>query len=341
MPANRPHHSCLLFGIVVAIVAHSHGIGAQRVPTAGPPLRVTEEIERIVKSIDGFVGASAQHLQSGTRIAFNSTDPMPMASTFKVAVAGTVLAQVDAGTLTLNQLLAVDPDLVVESDGIAKDFPHPGVLLSVQNLLESMLTQSDNTATDVLVKHVGGPSVITSWLRSIGIADQRVDRDTAGLLRDFYQLPAGPYMKALREALADPRKRAVLDADTPPPNPEFDRDPRDTSTADAMVLLLSKIFRGEVLTARSTETLTQVMLRCMTGANRLPGLLPPHSVVAHKTGTLGGSVNDVGVITLPDKRGEIAIAILMKGSTAPIPARERVIAHVGRLVYDYFLTSVP
>ena len=68
------------------------------------------------------------------------------------------------------------------------NFVQPGVKLSVANLIEPMITESDNTATDVCLKVVGGPEVVTKFLRSIGITEQRLDRDTSEILRDFYGL---------------------------------------------------------------------------------------------------------------------------------------------------------
>jgi len=53
------------------------------------------------------------------------------------------------------------------------------------------------------------------------------------------------------------------------------------------------------LSEKSTELLLDIMERCETGAGRLKGLLPEGTVIAHKTGTIGGTTNDVGIITLP------------------------------------------
>jgi len=92
----------------------------------------------------------------------NADEAFPMASTFKIAVAGAVLAKIDAGTISLETLLPVDPARYVESDGIANALIHPGVSLSVHNLLELMLTHSDNTATDVLTATAGGPASVTA-----------------------------------------------------------------------------------------------------------------------------------------------------------------------------------
>jgi beta-lactamase class A len=59
--------------------------------------------------------------------------------------------------------------------------------------------------------------------------------------------------------------------------------------------------------------------------------------VAHKTGTIGGSVNDVGVVTLPADGKKLVIAVLIKKSDRPVEDRERAIADIARSVRDYYL----
>jgi beta-lactamase class A len=83
--------------------------------------------------------------------------------------------------------------------------------------------------------------------------------------------------------------------------------------------------------------LTDIMGRCRTGEGRLRGRMPAGTLVAHKTGTIGGTVNDVGVITLPADKGQVVIAVFIKKSDVPFDQRERVIAEIARSVRDYYL----
>jgi beta-lactamase class A len=264
----------------------------------------------------------------------NADERFPMASTFKIAVAGAILANVDAGKLRLDQLVAVAAEDIVASDGIASLAIHPGISLSVHNLLELMLTLSDNTATDVLTRLAGGPQAATAWVRKQGVEEQRIDRDTAGILREFFNLPPGPFNQALQEALKqDPQ----LEERGNHPNAAYDNDVRDTSTPTAMAQLLTKIFNHQALSVSSTKVLIDIMQRCHTGAGRLMGRMPAGTVIAHKTGTIGGTVNDVGVLTLPGGNRQIVIAVFIKASDKPMEERERVIAEIARSVRDYYL----
>lgn len=296
---------------------------------------VQAEIQRIGIAAEGEVGVAAWRLDGrGPRVLLNADEPFPMASTFKVAVAGAVLAKVDAGILKIETVVPIDNARYVESDVIANGLIHPGVNLSIHNLLELMLTRSDNTATDVLTAIAGGTKQVTGWVRGQGINDLRVDRDTAGILRDFFGMAPGTFSEALSAARkADPK----LEDRGSHPNTSFDNDARDTSSPNAMAELLTKIFTGRALSATSTKLLIETMERCHTGDDRIRARLPQGTAVADKTGTLGGSVNDVGVITLPNGNGQIVCAIFVKKSDLPFAAREKVIADISRAIYDYFL----
>lgn len=312
---------------------------AGAIPAAAKPIALEAELARVAEPAGGVVGLAAWRLDGrGDKILVNADQPFPMASTFKVAVAGVILAKVDCGQLSLDQLVPVDPAMVVQSEGLAAIFRHPGVSVSVVNLLELMMTVSDNTATDVLTKLAGGPAAVTAWVRGQGVLGLRVDRDTAGIIRDFFGIRSGPFPEALQAALkADPQ----LEEKGDDISPAFDADPRDTSTPRAMAALLERIFGGQALKPASTTLLNEIMERNTTGKARIRGRLPAGTPVAEKTGTIGGSLNDVGLITLPGNRGRVVIAAFVKQSGKPFDDRERAIADISRAVYDYYLFEGP
>lgn len=290
------------------------------------------EIDRLAAPAGGRAGVYAEHIETGRTVGLNAAEPFPMASTYKVAIAGTVLHGVGTGTLALGQLVTVDDAHRVASDVIASKFPHTGIALSVHNLLEVMLTDSDNTATDVLLDLIGGPGTVTGWLRSIGNDDQRVDRSTRDLINEFFGLKSG---QSLRQAFEE---RPELEALGISPNPAYDDAPQDTSTPMAMVQLLTGLYRDEVLRRDLCDVLLATLTRCTTGNARIRGLLPAGTIVANKTGTIGGTVNDVGIITLPDG-SHIAIAVFLKKTDTPFDLRERAIAEIARTVHDAFLLT--
>jgi beta-lactamase class A len=80
------------------------------------------------------------------------------------------------------------------------------------------------------------------------------------------------------------------------------------------------------------------MARCATGTQRLAGLLPPGTRVAHKTGSLKVGVNnDAGIIYLPDGAGHVAMAVFIVGSPRRNGDQDRAAAQMARAAYEYFV----
>ena len=304
--------------------------------------RLEREIARLAQGASGIVGVTAMHLESNRRVSLNAGERFPMASTFKVPIAVQLLTRVDKGELRLDQLIQLQPNDLHPGSGTLTDlFNKPGLALSVRNLMELMLLISDNSATDVCLRLAGGPEAVTARMREIGINDINVNRSTARLIADWRGItqvvPESEWSIALFQKLSDALKPEEVKAAAT----RFDADPRDTSTPDAMVTLLARIYRKDLLKTESAELLLDIMRRCRTGDARLKGLLPLGTEIAHKTGTIGGSTNDVGIVTLPDDAGHVAIAVFVKSSDKETSVSERVIAEVARAVHDYFLFQRP
>src|SRR5690242_4458482 len=167
---------------------------------------------------------------------------------------------------------------------------------SVRGLMRRMLVYSDNRAADILFKDVGGPRALEAWLSDNNVKGIHVDRTIAELLASKRDL--------------------------------FDR--RDSSTPVAMVDLLKRIYKAELIKPESRDYLLDVMAQCETGKNRIKALLPGVPI-EHKTGTLNGLADDVGFISLPDGR-RVAVAIFTRGGAN----RPRTIAETARAIYDGF-----
>jgi beta-lactamase class A len=279
----------------------------------------------------GRVGIAAIDLSTGRQVAVHGDEAFPMASTVKVAVAAFYLSEVDAGRRSLSKLISLDERMRSGSDGIGKFIPNPRVIQSAGNLIELMLAVSDNTATDMLIADLGGTAKVQHWLDSNRVAGIRIDRDIARLVLDNLGLPMLPGKTAAQTLWAsDPLGEAERAAAVT----KFDSDPRDTATPLAFARFLARLDQGEMLKPASRTFLFDVMARCRTGLDRIPGALPPGTPTLHKTGTLAGISNDVGIVTLPDKR-RFAVAVFTRG-IAEGPARAKVIADATRAAYDSF-----
>jgi len=167
---------------------------------------------------------------------------------------------------------------------------------SARSLMRRMLVHSDNRATDILLADLGGPAAVHDWLQANNLKGLRVDRTISELLHS---------------------KRDLWDH-------------RDSSTPVAMVELLKRIYKAELIKPESRNYLLDLMAQCQTGKNRMKALLPGVPV-EHKTGTLDGLTDDVGFITMPDGH-RVAVAIFARGGTD----RPRTIAETTRVIYDGF-----
>lgn len=336
---DRCHSVVLMIVLLTALAnAQTPYVTSSRPDSDAGLQRLEREIARLAKGSGGVVGATAIHLQTGRRVSLNGAERFPMASTFKVPLAVQLLTRVDKGELKLDQMIEVKlSDLHPGSGTLAELLNKPGLALSVRNLMELMLLISDNSATDILLREAGGGDAVTARMRSLGIEGINVNRSCARLIADWIgvaNLPAeetwSPEMfkLAFSTVNAEEQKAAAK---------KFEQDPRDTSTPDGMAALLERIYRKDLLKSESAELLFDIMRRCKTGQARLRGILPQGTEVAHKTGTIGGTTNDVGILTLPDGAGHVAVAVFVKSSEKEVPARERVIAEIARAVHDFFL----
>jgi beta-lactamase class A len=291
------------------------------------------EWRHIAAQTDGVVGAASLDLESGRRVSLNGMERFPLASVCKLPIAAAVLAMVEEGKLRLDEELEIPPyDVVPTVSPIAERWPKQR-RFQLEEMIELMIAQSDNTAVQTLFRVAGGASGMAARFQQWGIVGMRVDRNerecgmTAAGVRAIPPMEEWtPDLETRLEGAITPRERIAALR-------RFLADPRDTGSPDSTIDLIRKLYRGELLSRSLTSRLIQMMERTTTGPGRIKGLLAPGTVVAHKTGTTGsagslnGSTNDVGVVA-----GRIALAVYVKGSTRPIAVRERVIAEMARSV---------
>lgn len=314
------------------------GIASAAAGQSRPESRLEQELSRIAETAQGVVGVAAIHPETGRSAFLNRTERFPMASTYKIPIAVRLLSLVDRGQLRLDSLVPLTPnDIYLSTAGVISHRLLPGSALTVRNLLELMLTLSDNNATDILLRMAGGGKAVTAELHRLGIDGVRVDRPTWAAIANWkgrtdisedHPLPRDGLSRF--DWTDSPEQIQAFDA-------AFDRDGRDAATPEGMAALLGKIWRREALSAASTDLLLGIMSRCETSPGRMKGYLPQNTPVAHKTGTIGSSTNDVGFIDLPQGRGHLILVLFLKRSTLPDPAaRDNILAQLSRTAYDYF-----
>ena len=332
--------SALLLLLVLAACANKSAGPARPSASATPDAKLAQlqsALEKLAQKSDGVAGVSALHLETGRRVAVRGAEWFPQASVRKLPVALQLLARVERGEESLERVIELKPsDLRNGVDAEAR-WQKRGNKFPLREFLEYSIIQSDNTAMDVTLKAGGGVAEVMKRLNEWGVKDVDVSRDSRQLgadYNDITQLPAEDeftvekFQELVAAVPAERKKAAQI---------RVEQDKRDSATPGGMTDLLAKLFRGQLLRSEMTAQLLSIMRRAETGPGRLKGLLPPGTEVAHKTGTYDRSCNDVGIITLPNGKGYVAISVFTKGTTAPEEAKERVIAEISRAVYDFFV----
>jgi beta-lactamase class A len=273
--------------------------GAERPPpraAKGPPAPDFAEIER---KVGGKIGVSAVDTGSGAKIGFRGEERFPFCSTFKLVLAGAVLARVDAGKERLDRTIPFSADALLDYAPTTRAHVSEGAM-SVEALCEAAVVVSDNTAANLLLDTIGGPAGLTAYFRSLGDAVSRLDRNEPTL------------------------------------NTSILSDPRDTTTPDAMVNTMKRVLLGDALAPPSRERLVAWMVACTTGGERLRAGLPRDWRVGDKTGTgMNGATNDVA-ITWPPGRPPVLLAVYALGADAPQARLNAALAEVAAATGRYF-----
>lgn len=103
------------------------------------------------------------------------------------------------------------------------------------------------------------------------------------------------------------------------------------TTASDIVIFFEKLYKGELGNSQNTSEMITLLKRQVLN-EKLPKDLPLNTVIAHKTGELGGVSHDSGIVYSPS--GEYIIVVL-SDSTNPKGANERIV-NLSKAVYDYF-----
>ena len=327
----------ILIGIFISVLL----IGTQYFAQSGektPGDRLAEEIARFEEITGGSVGIGGIHLDSGKSFYYNENIRYPMASTYKVPIAVQLLSRIEKGEIKLSDMIEVEKtDLHPGSGTLSQLLDDPGVILSLRNLLELMLLISDNSATDLCLKAAGGSTAVTQKMQEIGLSDITVSRPTFVLIANYLGVSSMKEDDTYIDETLIKEEGQLTEEQRRKAEEAFDKDPQDTATPRAMAQLLQKIWDKEILNDENSKLLLDIMLRCETGDARIKGILPPETTVYHKTGTIGGTTNDVGIIKLPGDAGNIVAVIFIKEAAIDNTDSEDIIAQVARSLYDYFL----
>ena len=244
----------------------------------------------------------------GDMLRYNDHVHFPLLSVFKFHVALAVLDKMDKQSISLDSIVSIKASQMLPNtySPLRKKFPDQDFTITLRELMQYSISQSDNNACDILFRVFGGPAATDEYLRSMG-------------LRDF-----------AIEATEDDMHRDLADCY------------RNWTTPLEAVRLLEWLVSGKAAKGAYRDFIEQTMISCQTGRDRLPApLAGTKAVIGHKTGTGDRNgkgqiigTNDIGFVFLPDGR-RYSIAVLVRDSEESEQATARIIADVSEAVYRY------
>ncbi|MHC9541529.1 MAG: serine hydrolase [Vulcanimicrobiota bacterium] len=329
-----------------------------------------KKLKSTIKSVgdDMDVGIAVTHIEKGLSLNIHGTKAYPLASVFKVPILVTVMKKIDNGELTLATPITIREQDRCIGSGTLKELP-AGTKTSVQKCIELMITISDNTATDLLWNLIGDESVneLMSLLNlkkcNIYIANRPGYMISLAMGKEFHGRTALQIAAIWKKKNMDERRNSIrtvlgeyrgltLNKFEAIENNSAAQQTGASYTGDVVVAealdnfcspcdmteLLTKLYRGELLSASSTRHCLAVMGRTKYNS-RIPRDLPSSARVFHKTGTICGIVNDVGIIEI-SKGSHVAISVLVRDiKEGRAQKASQIIAKLACTTYDYFTVN--
>ena len=241
------------------------------------------------------LGVAALDTANGAWIRHRADERFAMCSTFKWILVALALQRIEAGDLKLDRRISYSSSDLLEYAPVARANVARG-WLSIEELCAASVQVSDNTAANLLLDVVGGPSGVTQFVRSVGDSVTRLDR-------------------------REPELNENLAGDT-----------RDTTTPAAMVKTARTLLLGKTLSQPSRDRLTGWMITSTRSLDRLRAGLPADWRVGTKAGTgPNGALNDVA-IAWPPHHAPILVASYITDGNIGSDARSAGQAEVARVI---------
>jgi beta-lactamase class A len=271
-----------------------------------------QRIEQIVAQKKAVVGVAIRGRDGHDTLSMNGGRHYPLQSVFKFHIALVVLSEIDRGRFSLGQKIAIrKKDLLPDLYSPIRDEYPNGATLPLSKIIAYTVAQSDNVGCDILLRMLGGPTVVDTYFRKNGFQNIAIK----------------------------------VNEETQQANWEVQFQNWTTPKAANQLLMAVYANQKKLLSKKSYDFIWQVMRSTETGPNRLKGQLPTGTVVAHKTGSSGtnkagltAAVNDIGVVFLPNGT-PFFISVFVTDSHEDTATNEKIIADIGKAAWDYFLAK--
>jgi beta-lactamase class A len=279
-----------------------------------PPLATLRAgIERTARSVNATWGIYIKSVETGEEIAIDADRQMDTMSVIKIPLMVEVFEQIKAGKLSLSEKYTLTADDVRPGTGIMRSLD-AGAVVTLKDLITLMNIVSDNTATDVLFRKVGGIGPVNARMKALGLTATRATGPTS----DWF----AALSKAASPEVFHREAKTPFGLSTP----------RETGT------LLEMMARKTLVDERSSD----LMLQIMSGQiyrTRIPRYLSGYRI-PHKTGDFLPYIgNDVGLLMAPGRT--IVISIYNANHFGDRDRLEEAIGDIARQVAQYYAFRQP
>lgn len=271
--------------------------------------------------------AYALDLDTGREVGFNANAPVVAASVFKVMVLVEYVRQVAAGELDPQRRVTITPGAVAPGPTGLSVFSDPSEW-SLRDLATSMITVSDNAATDIVTAFVGVDRV-NATMDTLGLPGSKLTGDCVSIFTSMLEDVGAKDFEdpRMRFTAEDSERVARFAACTP--------EKTNRTTPREMSRLLGMIWRDEAAEPQACAEARRI-LGLQVWPHRLSSGFPSDEIkVSGKTGTIGVVRNEVGVVEYPDgKRYAASVFLRTKELRFRNPDADRLIGAVARILVD-------
>lgn len=232
----------------------------------------------------------------------------PLMSVFKLFIAAAVLNKLENEGTDLNTTIQITRDMVDKNmySPMYETYQNYPYKMTVGELLERMVSESDNNACDILLAYIGGTDRLKTYLDDLGFTQINIAATE-------------------QEMNADIKKQYL------------------NSAAPLDVIRFIKLAReGKILSPAHQAFFDKIMIQTKTGPDKLKSGVPGQIVTGHKTGSSSRTEkgvkiadNDAGFVTLPDGR-TYYIAVMIADSKMSDKDNAAVISKISETVYEHF-----
>lgn len=256
-------------------------------------------IQKIEQELDGRVGISWYDENSSHQWNYRGDEAFPLTSTFKAFACAALLARVDAKQEDLQRQIAIHKQELITYSPVTEKFT--GKTLSTADLCSAAVTLSDNTAGNLVLASIGGPSGFTQFMQTLGDRKSSLSR----------------WEPDLNEA-------------TP-------GDTRDTTSPNAAVQSLRTLVSGDTLTPDSRQTLIGWLRNDQVADQLIRSYLPTSWIIGDKTGAGGHGSRAIIAVIWPPQKKPLFLAIYLTQTEASMEKRNQALVDISKLLLSPLL----